>query len=153
MFQKIRSRVAQAVGMRSSAVPAWPLQAACEVPDMIDQLQSPLFGKLSAELRIPIYAVVLGDPERFLHICLNKPAKRRRQLAHWRCVDMHSPHPTWQHSCFGEIPLFSPQGNFTTLKPRLVTVTEDHLLGLFLSCRKMSVRVSVSLGLYTHCEA
>ncbi|KAF2444645.1 hypothetical protein P171DRAFT_431447 [Karstenula rhodostoma CBS 690.94] len=120
-FRKLRNKVSQAV-------------------EMMNQVQSPLFGKLSAELRIPIYAAVLGDPERFLHICLNKKDKKnkkRRRLAHWRCTNLESPHPTWQHSCFGEERVLSPSGTFVTIHHRAVTTTEDQLLALLLSCRRI----------------
>jgi hypothetical protein len=136
-FRELRKKVSQAVGMRSSPIPAWPLQVEREVPEIMNQVQSPLFGKLSAELRIPIYSAVLGDPERFLHICLNKKDKKRRRLAHWRCTNLESPHPTWQHSCFGEERVLSPSGTFITIQHRAVTTTEDQLLALLLSCRRM----------------
>jgi hypothetical protein len=137
ILQRFTNKLAQAVGLRPTPIPAWPLQDECDVPEMMDQLQSPLFGNLSAELRILIYSAVLSDPERFLHICLNWKKKKCRPMAHWRCTDLESPFPTWQHNCFGENPLFDKEGKFYNVRFRQVTTTNDQLIALLLSCRRM----------------
>lgn len=135
-LQKIQHRVTQALKPRPP--PAWPLRNNGDIPAMMDQLQSPFF-RLSAELRNPIYLAVLSDLERFLHICLNSLRPKRtkcRQLAHWRCTDPESSYSTFQHRCFGEEP-FDNDGRPRNIKSRSVTITEDQLLALLLSCRRM----------------
>jgi hypothetical protein len=121
---------------------AWPLQDAFPMPIMNPQLQSPLFGKLSAELRILIYQYVLGDPERYMHICFNMRQtefdKRVRPVAHFRCIDMDSPFPTWQHACFGQTLKDTP--HYFPVQ-RVITETDDKLLALLLTCRLMCVLV------------
>jgi hypothetical protein len=144
-LRKLGIKVSRAVGLHSMPTPAWPLQHECDTPEMLDQLQSPLFGRLSAELRVSIYEAVLGDPERFLHICLNKKNKKMRRVAHWQCTEMDSPFPTWQHYCFGGEPSLDEEGRPTgRLKFRPITITDDQLLAILLSCRIMYVFVNVS---------
>ncbi|KAF2653175.1 hypothetical protein K491DRAFT_680773 [Lophiostoma macrostomum CBS 122681] len=113
--------------------PAWPLcDEEISRPDMEPQHGSPLFGTLSAELRIMIYRAVLTDASRFLHICLNRRdgvRRRVRSVAHYWCVDMESQFPKWQHTCYGE--KFSPPGQ----EFRPITETDDKLLSLLLTCR------------------
>jgi hypothetical protein len=114
--------------------PAWPLQDA-KVPKAPTnpQLHSPLFGKLSTELRLIIYEAVLTDPTRFLHICQTKgDTSSRRQIAHVWCTDTHSRFPTWQHSCFGDI-----MRNGTNPSHVRITQTDDKLLSPLFSCRAM----------------
>jgi hypothetical protein len=120
---------------------AWPL---CEVefgrPEPDPQAACPLFNKLSAELRVSVYQAVLTDPHRFLHIIKKLPrrAKRkraRREVAHFWCVDMESPFPTFQHdACYGEyrghnLPCLPFSGS------RPITETDNKLLSLLLTCR------------------
>lgn len=151
-IRKFGRKISQAVGLRPTPTPAWPLQSGCDVPEIQDQLQSLLFGKLSIELRIIIYELVLGDPKRFLHICLNrgKKAKKHRKVAHWRCDEMdiqrhepmNSPCPTWQHWCFGDHPIIDRQAHHHDMfnpHRREITVTEDQLIAILLSCRRMYV--------------
>lgn len=139
-------KVSQAVGLRPKFTPAWPLQSNCDVPEIRDQFQSPLFGKLSVELRLIIYELVLGDPERFLHLCLNRgeEAKENRKVAHWRCDEMDSPFPTWQHWCFGDHPLIDGEAHYDHMynpPRRKITVTEDRLIEILLCCRRMYVAI------------
>ncbi|KAF2688149.1 hypothetical protein K458DRAFT_385719 [Lentithecium fluviatile CBS 122367] len=133
----LRNKVSQAVGLRPIPTPAWPLQDECDAPEIMEQLQSPLFGTLSVELRILIYSAVLGDPGRFLHICLNRKKKKCRPMAHWRCTDLESPFPTWQHYCFGEKPSFDKEGKCCNVHPRQITTTDDQLIALLLSCQRI----------------
>lgn len=100
------------------------------------QHQSPLFGKLSAELRILIYEAVLGDPVRPMHIvpCNDWDVVPVKQLvAHQRCIDMDSAYPMWQHKCF----LWYMEDGHQTLQNR--PCSTDKLLALLLSCRRMYV--------------
>lgn len=103
---------------------------------MHQQLQCPLFEKLSAELRLFIYEFVLGDHTRLLHICKNLDS--RRSVAHYRCTDTDSPYPTWQHACFGEERIVVP-GKYSSLHSRANTETDDNLISLLLTCRRMYV--------------
>ncbi|KAF2662837.1 hypothetical protein K491DRAFT_672688 [Lophiostoma macrostomum CBS 122681] len=90
------------------------------------QLQCLLFGKLSAELRLLIYAYALGDPIRPMHII---PFKRGSpEVAHSRCYDMQSPLPSWQHHCFGQTG-YSMQHHSSPLR------VNDNILSLLLTCR------------------
>jgi hypothetical protein len=107
---------------------AWPL---CDPelgrPKIYPQAASPLFGKLSVELRILIYRAVLTEPTRFLHIIkhLPQPEKKhrpRRPMAHYWCDNMDLPFPTFQHhTCY--------HGDKTE--------TNDNLLSVLLTCRAM----------------
>ncbi|PVH95901.1 hypothetical protein DM02DRAFT_632443 [Periconia macrospinosa] len=133
-LRRFPNKLLQVVGLRPTLAPAWPLQDNCHIPTILNQLQSPLFGKLSIELRISIYSDVLGDLERFLHICLNKKKKGRR-VAHWRCTDTESPFPTWQHNCFRDLP-FLKSGTYHNFPPGFTT-TNDLLTALLLSCRRI----------------
>ncbi|KAF2751434.1 hypothetical protein M011DRAFT_114312 [Sporormia fimetaria CBS 119925] len=83
-----------------------------------------------------IYQADLSDPSHFLHIIRNYPELPVRLAAHYWCDDMDSPYPTWQHGCYGES---RPGGPWTMFYPRTVTVTEDRMLALLLSCRRMQV--------------
>ncbi|KAF2182960.1 hypothetical protein K469DRAFT_635881 [Zopfia rhizophila CBS 207.26] len=140
VIRKLRSKLS---GSKKSTAPApewppsaaWPLQDTFPQPTMNQQLHSPLFRKLSPEPRILIYQVVLGDPERYLHICMNEPDGRgARSVAHFRRIDMDSPFPTWQHKCFGEERVVVP-GKYSAFKEHPRTETDDKLLALLLTCR------------------
>lgn len=122
---------------------AWPL---CDVefgrPKLDPQAKSPLFNKMSSELRVFVYRVVLTDPHRFLHIIKNLPhpirkKRARRSVAHFWCENMEVPYPTWQHdACYGEYTEVRPSG-CTLRRDRPVTETNDNLLSLLLTCRAM----------------
>jgi hypothetical protein len=58
-------------------------------------------------------------------------------MAHWRCTDLESPFPTWQHHCFGEKPLFNKEGKVYNVRTRQITITDDQLIALLLSCRRV----------------
>jgi hypothetical protein len=117
----------------ASAWPLLPLDANVARPMILDQHQSPLFGTISAEIRLLIYSHVLADEDRFLHIYRDLGGRKR--LAHRRCRDCDSELPTWQHSCFGQ---WSDEKN--DAYRITVTVTEDRILYIFLSCRRMYVQ-------------
>jgi hypothetical protein len=118
---------------------AWPLNDGCARPEIHNQQQSLLFENLSAEIRLNLYRAVLTDPSRFLHICRNihwnDAIGATRPVAHFWCIDMNSPHPTWQHKCYGDSRLHIP--NRTFFYPSQVTETNDQMLSLLLSCRRM----------------
>ena len=133
-LRMLHSKTLHAMGLRPP--PAWPLQEKRGGPKIRSQHQSPLFGKLSPELRNIVYTDVLGDPNRFLHICLNIQKKCRR-VAHWRCTDMESPYPTLQHCCFGQEVPIKNEGRACNVYPRVITLTDDQLLALLLSCRRV----------------
>lgn len=121
--------------------PAWPLQEENIARPVFDpQRDCPLLQKLSLELRIIIYRLVLSNSSQFLHICLNdrqaKRNRKRRRVAHFRCVENDSPFPTWQHMCYGEKITDHPRG-LSSWSPRVVTETDDKLLSLLLTCRLM----------------
>ena len=97
---------------------------------MILQHQSPIFGRLSAELRLTIYEFAFGDPTRFMHTFQDRGGKRR--IAHRRCQDSESLYPTWQHSCFGK--WAEEDGEMYSLG---TTITEDSMLSFLISCRRM----------------
>ncbi|KAF2867469.1 hypothetical protein BDV95DRAFT_180536 [Massariosphaeria phaeospora] len=105
--------------------------------DINAQQECPLFSKLSAELRIPIYEAVLTDRDRLLHICMNrregKEKRTVRPVAHIWCTDQESPFPPWQHACFGES--VEDLAYETVFCSRSTTTTDDQLLSLLLSCR------------------
>ncbi|KAF2877038.1 hypothetical protein BDV95DRAFT_137646 [Massariosphaeria phaeospora] len=125
-FSKKRSASASTSHRLPPTPTAWPLRPDGPAPAICDQLQSPLYGKLSAELRLLIYGLALGDPTRLLHICKNTWRRHRRvPVAHYRCTDTDSPFPTWQHTCFDVI----------CNRRRAATPTEDKLLALLLTCR------------------
>ena len=113
----------------------WPLQDDVTVkPKIRMQQKSPLFTKLSAELRILIYQAALGDPHRFLHICENTSRKRQR-VSHYYCTDIESRYPTWQHNCYDD-----SKANldfWVTMTQPIVKTTNDKLLSLLLTCRLM----------------
>lgn len=115
--------------------PAWPLlplDAMFSRPKVLDQLQSPLFGKLSAELRVQIYRYVIEaeDQGQFMHVFRDTGGRQR--LAHRCCRDMDSLFPTWQHSCFGEWDDEDGEAYRVT-----ETTTKDSMLYILLSCRRM----------------
>jgi hypothetical protein len=147
-LQKARS----ALTKQLSYPPAWPLHdEQCAKPDMHAQTASLLFGKLSAELRISIYESVLTDPERFLHICQNHRKRNTRHseraVAHHWCTDRDSPFPTWQHACFGEHTYNNAQMKVFASRP--ITTTNDQLLSLLLSCRRMYVSSALHTDVMT----
>jgi hypothetical protein len=112
----------------------WPLQDDCTVkPKIRMQQKSLLFTKLSAELRILIYQAALGDPHRFLHIC-ESTKQKRQSVSHYHCTDIESPYPTWQHSCYSDIPANLV---FGVLMVQPTVKTKDKLLALLLTCRLM----------------
>lgn len=106
-----------------------------------------LFAVLSAELRIPVYRAALTDPYRFLHICKNlhdrfpdhimskKKKAKQRPAAHFWCIDMESPFPTWQHECYQDGNRKKPGEAGVAWRP--ITETGDKLLSLLLTCRLM----------------
>lgn len=118
----------------------WPLLDACGMqPGIRPQPQSPLFEKLSAEIRLALYQAALANFGGFMHICKNwtpKKGKKLRQVAHFCCIDMDSPYPTWQHTCYGERQVTTDRGT-TGFRYRPVTETDDKLLSLLLTCRLM----------------
>lgn len=100
-----------------------------------DQLQSPLFSTgFSAELRILIYEAVLGDPVRPMHIVPYEDGSKR--VGHYRCEDMGSPYPTWQHKCFG---IWHDEVRRARCY-RPMPYTNDEMLAFLLSCRLMYVQ-------------
>ncbi|KAF2675794.1 hypothetical protein K458DRAFT_197252 [Lentithecium fluviatile CBS 122367] len=115
---------------------AWPLNDGCARPEIQTQQQCPLFAKLSAEIRVLLYRAALTDPSRFLHICRNRvELEPTRPAAHFWCIDMDSPYPTWQHKCYGEsLELRLTQTAFCR---RSITETNDKMLSLLLACRSI----------------
>lgn len=109
---------------------------------MLHQHQFPLFGKLSAELRIYIYHYALADPERFLHICLNAEKKyiigTSRPLAYWRCTDAESPFLPHVHECFSDRPWLkvNTDGCHDVASRQLIS-KGDFLIALLLSYRRL----------------
>ena len=141
-FQNSLQKARSALTKQPSYPPAWPLQdEQCAKPDIHAQDASPLFGKISAELRISIYEAVLTDTERLLHICQNRRKQKTRRperpVAHYWCTDRDSSFPTRQHPCFGEYTYNNDQMKVSASRP--ITTTNDHLLSLLLSCRRMHV--------------
>ncbi|KAF2751433.1 hypothetical protein M011DRAFT_114279 [Sporormia fimetaria CBS 119925] len=142
---KILDRIERALERPPRYSPNWPLlDGEASRPRINPQLDCVLFN-LTPELRIMIYQAVLTDPSQFLHIVLNKyssypderPRKLRkaRSVAHYWCEDLESPFPTWQHSCYGESIHLTATANGFVYRP--VTETEDRLLALLLSCRRV----------------
>ncbi|KAF1999856.1 hypothetical protein P154DRAFT_522939 [Amniculicola lignicola CBS 123094] len=147
ILRKVRSKLlgTKLFGLCSPAAhppsSAWPLQDAFPPPPMSHQEQSPLFAQLCIEIRLLIYEAVLGDPQRYMHIRSNirhrrkqkKQKRPERTVAHFRCTDMESPFPTWQHKCFGEEWRVDP-GRWSGVAIAR-TETDDKLLALLLTCR------------------
>ncbi|KAF2820118.1 hypothetical protein CC86DRAFT_361784 [Ophiobolus disseminans] len=124
--------------------PAWPLQDEQHPkPQMNAQEQCPIFAKLSAELRVMVYEAVLIDSSRYLHICTNRRSKRERRgrravrsNAHFWCIEQDSPFPTWQHAgCYGE--WLEPTPHYSTVHTRPITTTDDKILSLLITCRRV----------------
>jgi hypothetical protein len=151
MFQKFWTKLFEPRRWPESAIwppsAAWPLQDTVHMREVHDQLQSSLFKHLSSELRNSVYQTALSDLDRFLHICANKleefekqsrQRQRRggRRVAHWRCTNRESPFPTWQHKCFGEEEISVP-GKDSAIVERWVTTSDDMLISLLLSCRRV----------------
>jgi len=95
------------------------------------QDQSVLFSQLPAEVRLLIYDAVLADEERLLHILriLPRPkTSKTTKLTHWRCNDMDSLYPEWQHTCYRDC-VHTIQGQEMH--------SNDNLLSLLLTCRRV----------------
>jgi hypothetical protein len=126
--------------------PSWPLQGEHHAkPETNAQSTCPLYGKLSAELRILIYQAVLTDPGRLLHVCINRIIQEKRKkkdivraVAHRFCTEMDSPYPKWQHLCYGGDIEYHEGLMITPYHTRsFTTKSGDQLLSLLLTCRLM----------------
>jgi hypothetical protein len=93
------------------------------------QRQCTLFNVLSADVRLLIYEAVLSDSGRLLHVTFYNGNQKRKGMGHWRCSDEESPHPTWQHKCFG-IWVTGNRGH-RRKEPR----SDSNLVSLLLACR------------------
>lgn len=97
--RKFSKRRHASLGNKVSYPAAWPLlEDTTARPPINPQSQSPLFSRLTPELRRLIYVLAIGDVYRFTHIYPDPDNPAR--LTHSRCTDMDSPYPTWQHTCF-----------------------------------------------------
>jgi hypothetical protein len=110
--------------------PATVLQLFVTTGPVHDQSQSIVFDKLSAEIRLLIYEAVLTDPTRLLHISFFSKSEGMR---HWRCEDVDSPFPLWQHRCFGIYNNSDNSGRHHRTESR----SNDNLVNLLLTCRRM----------------
>ena len=96
------------------------------------QEQCILFAKLSVELRLLIYHAALADPHRLLHFLHVTPYESDpAKTGHWRCEDVDSTYPIWQHRCFG----CWVEGD--TRYQRNASYTNSDLISLLLTCRSM----------------
>ena len=145
LLGSLQSKARRVPDLQPSIPPAWPLyDEHYSKPQMNPQRDSPLFTRLSAELRVLIYQAALTDPHRFLHICKNnykyletkKEKVMRRLTAHVWCTDMESTAPTWQHACYGDYVIIEP-GKYTAFVQHRIMETNDKLLSLLLACRLM----------------
>lgn len=141
-YRKLRKKFSRTMWPASAA---WPLQEAFPLPRIQNQLQSPFFRKLSPEIRIVVYKAALSCPKQYLHVCRSElfgaesiNGHRVRSLAHYRCVDMDSLYPSWQHVCFGE-EIVEVYGETAVSRSRYVTATRDNLIAMLLTCRLVYV--------------
>ncbi|KAF2855527.1 hypothetical protein T440DRAFT_550918 [Plenodomus tracheiphilus IPT5] len=74
-------------------------RAALPAATPLSQLEPPLFGKLSAELRVAVFEYVLGDEVLPLHVVPYDD--RSGRVGYQRCYDGDCRLPMWQHRCFG----------------------------------------------------
>lgn len=95
-----------------------------------DQGQSPLFTKLSAELRVEVYRWVLSSGGALLHL-----ARAHQKLTHIRCFDdgPDSSKRPWRHECWG----FSYRDGSFHMHPHNNIPPDRDLLALLKTCREM----------------
>ncbi|KAF2648166.1 hypothetical protein K491DRAFT_257429 [Lophiostoma macrostomum CBS 122681] len=133
-----------------SATPSVTAAALSIRPRTYSQHQSPLFRKLSGELRNSVYEYALGSPSCLMHI-IPTGAETQDELAttsfgHRRCDDHgskslwpnyseHPGYPTWQHTCFGQ---WSKVNDGRAGGGRHhATASNDGLISLVFNCRRV----------------
>lgn len=92
------------------------------------QSQCSFITLLPKEIRLQIYEIALGDPERLLHL-----AKAYQKLTHIRCFGEKEGKLPWRHLCWGQT---WRDGAFRAHHPNRLPEDRD-LTGILRTCRTM----------------